>query len=159
MHMMDEQYFQNMQFSPVRPTRQSPIEYGSDEGVLQANQMPIHQLQPQEFHQPLHPKYNYHRFSASKILGHNLNAENQPSTITVHLNLFPKTKDQQRRFGKVDKLSNIASDNRNLFSGPQKVNHFVRPQPTTTAWDTFESPHLPGEIESSTLTPNYRENP
>lgn len=153
LHMIDDQYFQNMQFPQVRPTRQSPIEYTSDEGVLHANQMPVYHPQPHEIRQPLHPQYNFHRFSATKVLPNNLHSENQPSTITVHLNLFPKNKNQQRRSSRVDKLASIANTTGMYFSGTQRTNRIVRPSPTI-AWN----PDFSNSPESSTFSTIYREN-
>lgn len=87
LHMMDEQYFQSMHFPQVRPTRHNPMEYS---GVY-ANQMQLH---PQADQQQAHPYYNFNRLGPSKL---HPPAENQPSTITVHLNLYPKQKKNQRR--------------------------------------------------------------
>lgn len=126
---MEQQYFQNMNFAQLKPHRYPPDAQNHYENMYF-----------KKFYtnrDNLGPFFPYPRLSATKSEQH---GDNKPSQITVHLNLFPKNK--QERMGKIKNRNNIEDD---LVI--EENNTTVTPIPTNVEIVTGNTVNVSGTIK------------
>lgn len=147
----EQQYFRNMKFPQINPYINQVKNYHQENDNLYNSQF---------------SNYNYNRLGAASRFPKSPVSENRPSQITVHLNLFPKSKHSpvhQRRHGiKPGENNIIFAATRNPSNRKSRISRAKEPNSDhsieTSFYDNLGNPSAV-VFASSVLPPTSSEEP